>query len=79
VSPRITELAAFVIADTGPDDEGVPAFLDPSTGTWMPMVGADAARIDALRAHAHEIARATGKPVKLLRSTSLEVVEVLQP
>jgi hypothetical protein len=43
------------------------------------MVGADAARIDALRAHALEIARVTGKPVKLLRSTSLEVVEVLQP
>ena len=42
--PKITELYAWVIADSGPDDEGVPAFLDLTTGSWMPMMGADRAR-----------------------------------
>lgn len=77
--PQITELYAWVMADTGPDDEGIPAFTDPLTGYWMPMMGADLERAESLRPQAEEFARATGKPVKLIRSTSIEVVETVDP
>jgi hypothetical protein len=76
--PRITELYAYVMADTGPDDEGVPAFLGPG-GAWMPMMGADLARAESLREQAITFARTTGKPITLIRSTGIEVVEVIEP
>lgn len=76
--PRVTELFAYVIADTDEDDEGVPAFAGPD-GMWMPMVGANAERAESLREFAQQIATDMGKPVKLLRSTGLELVEVLEP
>jgi len=77
--PKITELYAYVAEDTGPDDEGVPAFAQPSTGYWMPMMGADMERAEQLRTMAEDMARATGKPIKLIRSTGIEVVEVIEP
>lgn len=77
--PRITELYAWVVADSGPDDEGVPAFMDPLTGTWLPMMGADMERAESLREHAVGIARTFGKQVKLVRSLGLETVEVIEP
>lgn len=76
--PRIDELYAYVIEDSGPDDEGVPAFYSPTYG-WMPMMGADAERAEQLRDQALFAARAAGKPVKLIRSTGIEVVEVIEP
>jgi hypothetical protein len=79
MSPRVTELYAWVVTDTGPDDEGVPAFLGP-TGAWMPMMGADLERAASLRAEAEKVAAITGKPVRLLRSVGeLEEVEVVAP
>jgi hypothetical protein len=77
--PLITELYAYVIADTGPDDEGVPAFADPATGLWMPMMGADYERAASLRDQAIGFANSTGKPIKLIRSLALETVEVIHP
>lgn len=75
--PRITELYAWVVADTGPDDEGVPAFMD-LTGAWFPMMGADLDRAASLRTEAEKVAAITGKPVRLLRSVGdLEEVEVV--
>lgn len=76
--PKITELYAFVVADTGPDDEGVPAFQSPG-GTLMPMIGADMERAASLRPMAQQMADILGKRVKLIRSTGIEVVEVIQP
>lgn len=78
--PRITELWAWVIEDSAPDDEGVAAFLDPSSGMWMPLVGADRGRANSLRQFAQAVASAHGKPIKLVRSTGeLEVVETVEP
>lgn len=37
---------------------------------WMPLVGADRARIESLRGLAEGIAALTGKPVKLVRFTT---------
>lgn len=76
--PRITELYAFVIADTDADDEGVPAFLN-HNGVYMPMMGADLERAMLLVDMARELAALKGKPIKLIRSTSIEVVDVIEP
>lgn len=76
--PRIVELWAYVIADTEPEDEGVPAFMGPD-GMWYPMMAADVERASSLRERAEELASAHGKPIKLVRSLGLETVEVIQP
>lgn len=74
---KIEQLFAWVMADKDENDEGIPAFETPSG--WMPMVGADMARAESLRPMAIAVGRAKGKPVKLVRSTGFEVVEVVQP
>lgn len=76
--PRVTELYAWVVADTGPDDEGVPAFLDPVSFVWMPMMGADLERAQQLRPMAETLVSIYGKPIKLIRSTGIEVVEIIE-
>lgn len=76
--PRIREMYAFVIEDTGPDDEGVIG-MDTMKG-WVPFVGADVARVDDLRVSAQAIATQLKKPVKVLRWTQEpEVMEVIEP
>lgn len=75
--PKIDQLYAYVVEDTGPDDEGVPAIhtrLGP-----MPMMGADLARALSLRPEAELIAKQFGKKVKLIRSTGIEIVEIIDP
>lgn len=79
MSPRITELWAWVIADSDEEDEGVPAFLDPRTGVWAPLMGADRDRALSLRPEAQRVANLMGKPVMLRRALALEQVEVVQP
>jgi hypothetical protein len=74
----VTELYAYVVADADEDDEGVPAFLGPAS-TWMPMMGADRERAEQLRPVAEEMARRSGKEIKLVRSVALEVVDVVAP
>ncbi|MBA7588167.1 hypothetical protein ES708_30218 [subsurface metagenome] len=74
--PKITQMYAFVAEDSGPDDEGI-------TGIWMgeifmPLVGADMARVNSLRPAAEAIARKTGKPIKLLHFSQREELEVIQ-
>lgn len=76
--PRITDLYAYVIADKDDDDEGVPAFPSMS-GMMMPMMGADQERAASLRRMAQEMATASGKPIKLIRSTGIELVETIEP
>jgi len=75
---RIVELWAYVIADTGPDDEGVPAMLG-ADGMWQPLMGADFERVDSIRDEAKQLAKIHGKPIRLVRSLGLETVEVLRP
>ena len=75
--PKITELYAWVMADKDVNDEGVPAIKLGDMA--MPLMGADRQRAVSLRATAQDIADQLGKPIKLVRSTSLEVVEILNP
>lgn len=77
--PRVTELWAYVIADSNEDDEGVPAWFNPIDGTWNPLVGADRERCEQLRERAQQACDMIGKPVSLRRSTGMEEIDVLYP
>jgi hypothetical protein len=57
---KIERLFAFVSVDDGSGDEGIIAFLDQTTGTMMPMIGADIARVDSLKPIAEQIKAAMG-------------------
>lgn len=80
--PKIAEMYAFIVEDAGPDDEGVAAMqVGPPGGPfcWMPLVGADMARVESLRPIAQRLSRQTGKPLKLIRFTHREEVDILPP
>lgn len=76
--PRIEELYAFVIADKDEDDEGVPALR--IGNNILPLMGAD---LERMRGRLHEVAQSeanrTGKPIKLIKSTGIEVIETIEP
>lgn len=73
---KIEEMFAFVSVDEK-GDEGVCGFTNPETGEWIPMVGADMARVDSLKGMARSIARITGRPVKLIKFRDrLEVEDI---
>lgn len=79
--PKIDQMYAFIIEDTGPDDEGVIAFESKSETTgesvWLPLVGADMARINSLRPLAKGIGKQIDHKVMLVRFTNRENLEVL--
>jgi hypothetical protein len=68
---RINQLFAFVIVD---DDgtEGVPALL--IDGTWMPLMGADMARVDSLKAIVAVSPQFKGKRVTIQRFGDRETI-----
>ncbi len=74
---RIDEMFAFIQLDPLDNTEGVIAFL--SADGWMPMVGADMARVEKLRPMAQEVADATGRPVQLVKFSTREELEMLRP
>lgn len=80
--PRIEEMYAFIVEDTSPDDEGVIAIQSPpgtdGTTLWLPLVGADMARINSLRPTALGIARQLGKPVKLVHFSNRQDLEIIR-
>jgi hypothetical protein len=60
---RIDRLYAYIVVDETDNMEGLPAFADPRTGMWMPMVGADEARMASLLEIAQDTADDTGKEI----------------
>lgn len=74
---RIETIVAFTQIDEI-DEEGIIAFLG-ADGMWLPMIGADEARIRSLYPQAEETARLTGRPVRMLRFTGVELIDVIQP
>lgn len=80
--PRITEMYAFVVEDTGPDDEGVMAIQsmegEDDQRIWVPLVGADMAIVNSLRPIARGIGRKIGKKVTLVHFSNREDLEVIQ-
>ena len=59
----ITEMSVFVAVDDGDGDEGVIGMT--TDMGWMPLVGADMARIESLKPIAKQIAKALRKKVVL--------------
>lgn len=72
---------AYVMLDRETDEEGVPAFMTKIFGdeVMMPMIGADRSRVESMRAEAKKLARFKNQPIKLLRFTSAEVIEEIEP
>jgi hypothetical protein len=64
--PRILKMYAWIVSDSGPDDEGVVAWMDPTTGEWGPLIGADRTRIEGWRKRAQATANKAGKQVRLI-------------
>lgn len=79
--PRIEKLYAFVVEDTGPDDEGVVAVQslpgDDGLRLWLPLVGADMARVESLRPIACGIGNQIGKKVTLVQFSNRKELEVI--
>jgi hypothetical protein len=76
--PKIEELYAYVLADKDENDEGVPAVR--LGETVLPLMGADMERmVGRLREVAQSEANRTGKEIKLIKSTGIEVVETIRP
>lgn len=71
---KITEMWAFVSVDEA-GNEGIIGFKNGDT--WMPLVGADSARIAELRPIANKMARYTGMTIKLIKFTQREDIETL--
>jgi len=72
----ISEMYAFVAEDG--EGEGVVAFLAPD-GTWMPMVAADAARVDSLRPIAQAMGKSQNITIKLVRFDNRTEMETYEP
>lgn len=75
--PRIDHLWAYIVQDTGPDDEGVPAIA--MGGMHYPLVAADGARLKNIREMAQDIANQTGKTLQLVRFTHREELSQVRP
>jgi hypothetical protein len=78
--PEIQSISAFLVLDPADNNEGIIACdLPGSRGMPMPLIGADAERIESLRPIAQQIANVKGVPVRLVRFSVREVIEVLEP
>lgn len=73
----IVELYAFIAQ--GPQGEGVAGYMDPATNTMMPLVGADQARVDSLRALAQTVSTVTGLDLTLARFTVRTDLDTIRP
>lgn len=73
--PRIDCMFAFIAEDSGPDDEGVVAIQSVEGGygaIWLPLAGADMARVESLKPLAKGIGQVSGRKVKLIKFTQRE-------
>jgi len=73
--PKIEQLYAFISYDKDIDDEGIIGTV--MGDRWMPLVGADMARVESLRPIAKDIATKTHHNVKLIVFRNREEVEVI--
>lgn len=72
---KITSLWAWVATEPLDGDEGVMGFNSPAG--WVPAIGADRERVEALRGFAQDVAD-LGVVVKLMRFADGAVLETLE-
>lgn len=77
--PRIDQMYAFIVEDSGPDDEGVIGIqsMEGEGGQpiWLPLVGADMSRVNSLKPIAQGIGQQIGKKVKLVQFSNRRDLE----
>ncbi len=75
---KINQLYAFVSVDEF--GEGIVGMTMDIGGrdTFMPFVCADKKRVESIRPHAIQIAKESGKTIKLIRFTTREELEVIE-
>ena len=73
--PKIEVMYAFIATEEC--GEGICA-AQTSIG-WMPLVGADMARVDSLRKLAQQIATKTGRTIRLCKFSVREELESITP
>lgn len=73
---KVEEIFAF-LAEDDEKGEGVCGFCDPLTRQWMPMVGADMARVESLMPIARSMAKELGRKIKLVKFSNRLELEIL--
>lgn len=63
---EIRTITAFVSKDEN-GEEGLLGMMDPTTGTWIPMVCADEKRVQSLYPMAVEASKLSGLPLSVLQ------------
>lgn len=73
---KVDQMYAYVSVD----DDGDEGICGIRTGMgWMPMVGADMARMLSLRNHAELVAQESGRTVRLVRFGVRELLDTITP
>ena len=76
MTDSIDRMYAYIAADeTG---EGIAAHYSPTMG-WMPLVGADMARMESLRPVAQMLADESGQRIVLAHFEDRRDIEILEP
>jgi hypothetical protein len=75
---HIDQIFAFIVRDKD-GTEGVCGWLNPATGLWVPLIGADLARVEAVRPIAADLAKALKTPITLAFFSTRHNIEVLKP
>jgi len=73
---RIETLHAFIAVDPDDNSEGIVSHFNNRTGFHEALIGADKARIESHRPMIEELVRTTRQPVKLVRFSVREDVEL---
>lgn len=72
---RIDHLWAWISFDK--DGEGVMAAL--FNNNWTPMIAADEARLHALRPYVRQIVKESGRAARLVKFTTRQELEIIEP
>lgn len=73
---KITEVYVYASVDEGGEGiVGMTMELEPGRETFMPFVCADKDHMESLKPHVRDIAKSTGKTIKLIRLTQREELE----
>lgn len=73
----IESIVAAVAVDERDQLEGICAFN--MGGAWMPLIAADPERYEQIRLLAENVAKESGKTVKMVRFASRSVLETINP
>jgi hypothetical protein len=65
------------LSEEGPGEEGLVARL--LGGAWLPLVGANMARVESLKRIAQEIANQTAKPIVIAKFETRTNIERIEP